>query len=49
MWRLYPHNSTFELEKSKTTGSHLQLSLLWGRGSAELVEKVGKSNMGLLQ
>jgi hypothetical protein len=37
------------LEKSKITGLQLQLSLLSGRGIAELVKKVGMSNTGIVQ
>jgi hypothetical protein len=37
------------LEKSKITGLKLQLSLLRGRGSSEMLEKVGKSNTGIVQ
>jgi hypothetical protein len=61
MCRLYPHSSTFGCQdllktisgeswkKSKIIGLQLQLSLLRGRSSAELVEKVVTSNMGLVQ
>jgi hypothetical protein len=34
------------LETSKNTGLQLQLFILRGRGSADLVEKVGISNTG---
>jgi hypothetical protein len=33
-------------ETSKITGLQLQLYLLMGRGSAEVVENVGRSNTG---
>jgi hypothetical protein len=36
------------LETSKITWLQLQLSLLRGRGCAELVEKVGTSNTGIV-
>jgi hypothetical protein len=35
--------------KPQITGLQLQLSLLSGRGSVELVETVGKSNAGIVQ
>jgi hypothetical protein len=36
-------------KKSKIIGLQLQLSLLRGRDSAELVEKVGTSKTGIVQ
>jgi hypothetical protein len=37
------------LEISKNTGLELQISLFRGRGSADLVEKFGKSNTWIVQ
>jgi hypothetical protein len=46
---IVPPLAARKLETSKLQAYKLQLSLLRGCGSAELVEKVGKSDTGIVQ